>query len=150
MRWTTWLPLAGSVLTAVAGAALTWESNPLTGESSGLIVMVGHRASAVPAMILLGALLVALTGAVAALVDQRRVYLRAAFVGALIALGGVGWYGFQITGERVRAIGIDSAGNLIEPEVASRLGLGWYLSVAALLTAAVLAIGLMRRARSIS
>lgn len=129
---------------------MTWESNSLSGESSGLIVMFGHRASAVPAMILLGALLVALTATVAALVDHRRLYLRTAVVGALIALGGVGWYGIQITGERVRAIGIDSAGNLIEPEAASRLGIGWYLSAAALLTVAVLAIGLSRRARSIS
>jgi hypothetical protein len=39
---------------------------------------------------------------------------------------------------------------LIEPEAASRLGIGWYLTAAALLTLAVFAIGRMRHARSIS
>jgi high-affinity Fe2+/Pb2+ permease len=65
MRWRSWLPLAGSVGIAAAGAGLTWKSNPLTGERSGLIVMFGDRASALPALILLGALLVALAGVVA-------------------------------------------------------------------------------------
>lgn len=137
-------------MTAAAGASLTWESNPLGGERSGLIVMFGHRASALPALTLLSALLVTLAGAVAATVYHRARYVWAAIVGALITLGSLSWYGIQISGERVRAIGMDSAGNLIEPEAASRLGIGWYLTAAALLTTAVLALGLTRRARSTS
>jgi hypothetical protein len=135
MRGRSWLPLAGSVLTAVAGTGLTWESNALAGERSGLAVMFGHRASALPVLILLGALVMALAGVVAAMV-------RVAIVGALTALGSVGWYGIHITGKRVRAIGMDSAGNLIEPETASRLGIGWYLTATALLATAVLVMGL--------
>lgn len=142
------MPLAGSVLTAAAGTGLTWESNPLAGERSGLTVMFGHRASALPVLILLGALLTALAGVAAATVYHRATYARAAIVGALIALGGVGWYGIHITGKRVRAIGMDSAGNLIEPETASRLGIGWYLTATALVATAVLVIGLARRAFS--
>jgi hypothetical protein len=135
------LPLAGSVLTAAAGAALTWESNPFGGERSGLSVMFGHGASALPALIVLGALLLTLAGVV-------RTYPRAAIAGALTALAGVGWYGIRITGERVRAIGMDSAGHLIEPEAAGHLGIGWYLTATALLTTVVLAISRARHART--
>jgi hypothetical protein len=148
VRWNSWLPLAGSVTTAAAGAGLTWESNPLGGERSGLIVMFGDRAPALPALILLGALLVALAGVVAAMVHHRTMYILAAIVGALSTLGSLSWYGVRISGERVRAIGTDSAGNLVEPEAAGRLGIGWYLTTAALVATAVLAIGLTRRTRA--
>jgi hypothetical protein len=144
------LPLAGSVATAAVGAGLTWESNPLGGERSGLIVMFGGRVSALPALILLGGLVVAFAGVVADMVHHRTMYAWAAIVGALSTLGSLGWYGIQICGERVRAIGMDSAENLIEPEAASRLGIGWYLTAAAFVATAVLAIGLTRRARSSS
>jgi hypothetical protein len=50
-------------------------------------------------------------------------------------------------GESVRAIGVDSVGNVIEPEAISRLAIGWYLTAAAFLTLTVLAIALMRRVR---
>jgi hypothetical protein len=142
------LPFAGSVVTAAAGAALTWDCNPLGGDRSGLIVMFGERASALPALILLGALLTALSGFVAAAVHHRKVYASAAIVGAVTALGSLCWYGVQISGEQVRAIGMDSAGNLIEPEAASRLGVGWFLTTAALAATAVLASGLRSRLRS--
>ena len=141
------MPLAGPVVAAAAGAGLTWESNPLGGERSGLVVMFGRHAPVLPSLILLGALLVTLAGAAAATVSPRTRYARAAVVGALTTVGSVGWYGIRITGERVRSIGMDSAGNLVEPEAASRPGLGWYLTAAALLTTAVLTIGLTRRAR---
>ncbi|MGI5152990.1 hypothetical protein ACQEVC_42520 [Plantactinospora sp. CA-294935] len=68
-------------------------------------------------------------------------------MGGLTALSCISWYGIQITGETVRAIGVDSAGNVVEPEAISRLGIGWYLTAAPLLTLTVLAIALMRRAR---
>ena len=142
------MPLAGSVLTAAAGTGLTWESNPLARERSGLTVMFGYHASALPVLILVGALLTALAGAAAATVYHRATYARAAIVGALTALGTVGWYAIHITSNSVRAIGMDSAGNLIEPEAASRLGIGWYLTATALLATAVLVIGLARRALS--
>ncbi|GIM94776.1 hypothetical protein [Paractinoplanes toevensis] len=138
------MPLAASVVTAAAGAGLTWESNPLGGERSGLLVMFGDRASALPVLILVGALLLTIAAVVATMRFPRRKYARAAILGALTTLGMVGWYGIRITGERVRAIGMDSAGNLIEPEAASHLGIGWYLTATALLTTVVLAIGLTR------
>jgi hypothetical protein len=120
------------------------------GERSGLTVMFGDRASAPATLVLLGALIVALAGVVAATVYRRKMFAWAAIVGGLTALSCVSWYGIRITGERVRAIGMDSAGNLIEPEAVSRLGIGWYLTAAALLTLAVLAIGLVRGARTTS
>jgi hypothetical protein len=144
------LPFAGSAVTAAVGAGLTWDCNPLGGERSGLIVVFGDRASALAALILLGAWLVALGGFVAAAVYHRTVYGCGAIVGGVTALGSLCWYGLQISGEQVRAIGRDSAGNLIEPEAASRLGVGWYLTAAALAATTVLAVGLTRRAGSAS
>ena len=144
------MPLSASVVLAAAGAGLPWAHNPLAGERSGLTVMFGDRSSAPVTLVLLGALTVVLAGVVAAVVYRRRMFAWAAIVGGLTVLSCVSWYGIRITGEQVRAIGVDSAGNLVEPEAASRLGIGWYLTAAALLTLAVLAIGLMRPARTIS
>lgn len=142
--------LSAPVAIAVAGAGLPWARNPLAGERSGLTVMFGDRASAPATLVLLGALMVVLAGVVAATVYRRRMFAWAATVGGLTALSCVTWYGIRIAGERVRAFGMDSAGNVIEPEAVSRLGIGWYLTAAALLTLAVLAIGLLPRARTIS
>ncbi|GGN98117.1 hypothetical protein GCM10010112_90920 [Actinoplanes lobatus] len=143
------MPLCAAVVTAAAGVGLTWESNPLTGERSGLSVILDHRAT-LPALIFLGALLMALADVVAAMAYHRRAYVWAAIVGALTALGNVGWYGIHIAGTRVHALGMDSAGNLIDPVAASRPGISWYLTATALLTTAVLAIGLTRRTRAVS
>ncbi|GGN72376.1 hypothetical protein GCM10010112_40600 [Actinoplanes lobatus] len=121
----------------------------MTGERSGLSVMLDHR-SALPTLIFLGALLMVLGGVVAAMVYPRRAYVWAAIVGALTALGNAGWYGIHIAGTRVHALGMDSVGNLVDPVAASRPGIGWYLTATALLTTAVLAIGLTRRARAVS
>ncbi|MGI5216122.1 hypothetical protein [Plantactinospora sp. CA-290183] len=66
--------------------------------------------------------------------EKRSMFARAAIVGGLTALSCINWYGIQITGESVRAIGVDSAGNVIEPEAISRLGIGWYLTAAPFLT----------------
>lgn len=137
-------------MTAAAGTGLTWESNPLAGERSGLIVMFGDNASTLPVLILLGALLVTLAGAAAAMVYHRTTYARAAIAGALTTVGSVFWYGYQITGKRVYAIGMDSAGHLIEPEAASRLGIGWYLTATALLATAMLVTFFARRASTLS
>jgi hypothetical protein len=145
MRWRSWLLLAGSVVMAAAGICLTWEGNPLGGQESGLNVMFGHGASAWTGYLFLGALPVAFAGVGAAMVQHRTVYARAATGGTLTALGSLSWYGIQISGESVRAIGMDSAGNLIEPEAASYVGVGWYLTAAALVVTAVLAVDLTRR-----
>ncbi|MFI5894634.1 hypothetical protein ACIA5D_31490 [Actinoplanes sp. NPDC051513] len=144
------MQLSASALMAALGAGLTWATNPLEGKRNGLTVIFGDHASAPATLVLLGALMVVLAGVVAAMVYRRRMFAWAAIVGGLTALSCVSWYGIRISGERVRAIGMDSAGNLIEPEAVSRLGIGWYLTTASLLTLAVLAIGLMRRARTIS
>ncbi|MFF3853583.1 hypothetical protein [Micromonospora sp. NPDC002575] len=148
VRWRSWLPLCISLMVAAAGVGLTWESNPLGGERSGLAVMFGHRASVLLALVFLGSLLVAFGGAMAAVVHGRKTYPVAVLVCAMAAMGSISWYGIQVAGERVRAIGMDSAGNLIEPEAASRLGVGWYLTATALLIALVLAADLARRARA--
>jgi hypothetical protein len=145
MRWRSWLLLAGSVVMAAAGIRLTWEGNPMGGQESGLSVMFGYGASASTGYLFLGSLLVAFAGVGAAIVQHRTVYAWAATVGTLTALGGLSWYGIQISGESVRAIGMDSAGNLIEPEAASHVGIGWYLTAAALVVTAVLAVDLTRR-----
>jgi hypothetical protein len=150
MRWRSWLLLSASVVIAAAGAGLPWAHNPLVAERSGLTVMFGDRASAPATLVLLGALTVVLAGIVAATVYRRRMFAWTAIAGGLTALSCVSWHGIQIAGERVRAFGVDSAGNLIEPEAASRLGIGWYLTGAALLTLTVLAIGLRRPARTIA
>jgi len=139
MRWTSWVPLAASVVTAAAGAALTWENNPLAGDRSGLNVLFGDDASAPPVLILLGGLLMAVAGIA---------HPRVAILGALTTLGSAGWYGIHIAGTRVHAIGTDSAGNLIEPEATSHPGIGWYVTATALLAMAVLVISLGRHART--
>jgi hypothetical protein len=128
VRRESWWVVAASAV-AAAGVGLTWESNPLGGERSGLSVLFGHHHAIVPALVLVGGLLVA----PAAAASGRRGWAVAASV---VGLAVAGWYGFAIVGDTVRAIGVDSAGNLIEPEAASRPGIGWYVTVVALLAAA--------------
>jgi hypothetical protein len=128
-------------MAVVAGVGLDWERNALSGERNGLSVLFGGGASALPTLVFLGALPVAFAGVV---VYHRKAYARAAVAAALIALGVAGWFGIRIVGTHVRAIGMDSAGNLVEPEAAGHLGIGWYLTTAALLTTAGLAVSRAR------
>jgi hypothetical protein len=105
------LLLSAPVVLAAAGAGLPWAHNRLVGERSGLTVLFRDRASMPATLVLLGALMVVLAGVVAAMAYRRRMFAWAATVGALTALSCVSWYGIRITRERVRAIGMDRAGN---------------------------------------
>jgi hypothetical protein len=73
------------------------------------------------APILLGALVVAPAGVVAAMVYLGESLRGQRSVGGLTALSCIRWSGTQVTGENVRAVGVDSAGILIEPRRSAAL-----------------------------
>jgi hypothetical protein len=133
MRQRRWWLLSVAAVVIAAGAGLPWALNPVLGDRSGLVVLFGEDASVPVTLTLLGAVVMMLTGVAAAGVDGGRSSPWVAVVGGLVALGCLGRYGVRITAEWVRSYGVDGAGNVVEPEAVSRLGVGWYLTGAALL-----------------
>lgn len=129
---------------AVVGVALPWARNPLVPDRDGWTVLTATGASAPVTMVLLVAVVVAAAGAARGGVTAGRWAAGAAAAG----LGCLGWYGARIATDRVRAIGMDLAtGKMIEPEAVTRLGVGWYVAVVALLAVALVAATEVRSAR---
>jgi len=119
---------------AVAGITLPWARNPVLPDRSGVEVLFGERTS-VPlavSVILLGSIVVAAAGRFGGRTGNW-ITRGVGTAAGLASLGCLGWYAVQITAESVRAYVMDGAGRVFEPEAASRLGAGWYITAAALL-----------------
>jgi hypothetical protein len=126
---------------AVVGAALPWARNPLAPDRDGWTVLTAAGAS-VPVTLLLFvavAAAVAVAGAAMGGVVAGRWAARVAMFAAATGLVCLSWYGVRIATDRVRAIGVDLAtGEMIEPEAVTRLGVGWYIAVVAVLAMALI------------
>jgi hypothetical protein len=123
---------------AIVGVVLPWAQNPLASDRDGWTVLTGRSAST-PVTLLLFV-------AVAAAVVGVAVRGRWAVGAAAVALGCLGWYGAGIATDSVRSIGMDIAtGNMVEPEASTRLGVGWYVAVGAVLAVALAGVAVIRR-----
>jgi hypothetical protein len=110
---------------------LPWTHNPVTGTRAGAEVLFGQDAAALVTLTLVAGVLLALSG----LFATTRRWTAAAVGGSALALTVLGAMIPALT-EAAHLIGRDAEGRLVEPDVPTTLGPGYYLAIAAVLISA--------------
>jgi NADH:ubiquinone oxidoreductase subunit 6 (subunit J) len=120
------VPSAPGLLLLLAAAGIPWRSNQLTNKQDSLWAITED--SAVP-LALYGATLVLCLSAVGAafLLSWRWPALGA----ALLAAAAIVTAAMAVPLRTVRAIGVNAAGNTVEPEASDALATGYWLAVGA-------------------